>query len=247
MKRKINKTKLMYSVIRAMMFLLLVVNVVGFFIDKDDSQKSRDMFNAFQSLLMLLCTYVPGFIERTGKVSVPNVMSVVFICFCLAHFVIGEIGELYVKSKIFDSILHTLSGSMIAILGFSIIRLLNDSDKSDLKLSPLFVSIFVVCFSVSIGVLWEIVEFAADAVTGSNMQRYSHSVTREPFLGKAALFDTMKDLILDMIGAIVVAVISYLDMRNKKELTTIKWFIERKKELPVAIEEGMNVLNNDKK
>lgn len=229
------------------MLLLLVVNVVGFFIDKDDSQKSRDMFNAFQSFLMLLCTYVPGFIERTGKVSVPNVMSVVFICFCLAHFVIGEIGELYVKSKIFDSILHTLSGSMIAILGFSIIRLLNDSDKSDLKLSPLFVSIFVVCFSVSIGVLWEIVEFAADAVTGSNMQRYSHSVTREPFLGKAALFDTMKDLILDMIGAIVVAVISYLDMRNKKELTTIKWFIERKKELPVAIEEGMNVLNNDKK
>ena len=91
------------------------------------------MFNAFQSFLMLLCTYVPGFIERTGKVSVPNVMSVVFICFCLAHFVIGEIGELYVKSKIFDSILHTLSGSMIAILGFSIIRLLNDSDKSDLS------------------------------------------------------------------------------------------------------------------
>ena len=86
MKRKINKTKLMYSVIRAMMFLLLVVNVVGFFIDKDDSQKSRDMFNAFQSFLMLLCTYVPGFIERTGKVSVPNVMSVVFICFWKRQF-----------------------------------------------------------------------------------------------------------------------------------------------------------------
>ena len=47
-----------------------------------------------------------------------------------------------------------------------------------------------------------------------------------------------------MIGAIVVAVISYLDLRNKKELTTIKWFIEKKKELPVAIEDGMNVLNN---
>ena len=243
-KKRINKTKILYVTTRVVISLLLVFNVAAFFIDGDDSQKSRDLFNAAQSFLMLLCTFVPGFIERTGKVSVPNVMSVVFICFCLAHFVVGEIGEVYVKSKIFDSILHTLSGSMIAILGFSIIRLLNNSDKIDLKLSPLFISIFVVCFSVTVGVLWEIVEFGADAITGSNMQRYSHSVTREPFLGKDALFDTMKDLILDMIGALFVSVISYLDLKKRKTLTKIKWFIERRKDLPVVIKEELNVLNN---
>ena len=244
---KISKTKLMYIIVRVVIALLLIFNIVAFFIDEDDSQKGRAAFNAAQSFMMLVCTFVPGFIERTGKVSVPNVMSVVFICFCLAHFVVGEIGELYVRSKVFDSILHTLSGSMVAILGFSIIRLLNDSDKTDIKLDPLFVSIFVVCFSVTIGVLWEIVEFAADTFSGSNMQRYSDSVTREPFMGRAALFDTMKDLILDGIGALVVAVISFIDMRRKKELTTIKWFIEKKRDLPVAIEEEkLNVLNNEK-
>lgn len=244
--KKISKTKLLYTITRVVIALLFVFNVVGFIVDKDDSQKSRNLFNAAQSFMMLLCTYVPGFIERTGKVSVPNVMSIVFISFCLAHFVVGEIGELYVKSKIFDSILHTLSGSMIAILGFSIIRLLNDSDKADLKLSPLFISIFVVCFSITIGVLWEVVEFAADAITGSNMQRYSDSVTREPFLGRMALFDTMKDLMLDTIGALVIAVISYIDMKKRKTLTTIKWFIERKVDLPVAIkDENLQVLNID--
>ena len=244
--KKISKTKMLYIVTRCVISLLLVFNIIGFLIDKDDSQKSRAMFNAIQSLLMLLCTFVPGFIERTGKVSVPNVMSITFILFCLAHFVVGEIGELYIKSKIFDSILHTLSGSMIAILGFSIIRLLNNSEKVDLNLNPLFVSIFVVCFSVMIGVLWEVIEFAADAITGSNMQRYSDSITREPFLGRDALFDTMKDLMLDMIGALVVAVISYVDLKRKKELTTIRWFIEKKKELPVAIEENeLKVLNKN--
>lgn len=243
--RKISKTKLLYIVTRVAISLLFVVNVIGFIVGKDDSQKSRDLFNATQSFLMLLCTFVPGFIERTGKVSVPNVMSVTFICFCLAHFVVGEIGELYIKSKVFDSILHTLSGSMIAILGFSIIRLLNNSEKVDLKLNPLFVSIFVVCFSLSVGVLWECVEFLADAISGSNMQRYSDSVTREPFLGRAALFDTMKDLVLDMIGALVVAIISYLDLRKKKGHKAIKWFIE-KKQLPIVIEEeNLNVLNNE--
>lgn len=245
--KKISKTKLMYMIIRCIMTLLFAFNIIALFLDEDDSQKSRDAFNAVQSFLMLLCTFVPGFIERTGKVSVPNVMSVIFISFCLAHFVVGEIGELYVKSKIFDSILHTLSGSMIAILGFSIIRLLNNSEKVDLKLNPLFVSIFVVCFSITVGVLWEVVEFFADYITGSNMQRYSDSVTREPFLGREALFDTMKDLILDMIGAIVVATISYIDLKRKKEHTAIRWFIERKKELPVAIDEELNVLNVEEK
>lgn len=241
--RKISKVKLVYMAIRVSVLLLFLFNIIAFFVDKDDSQRSRAMFNAVQSILMYLCTFVPGFIERTGKVSVPNVMSFAFICFCLAHFVVGEIGELYIKSKIFDSILHTLSGSMIAILGFSIIRLLNDSEKVDLKLNPLFVSIFVVCFSITVGVAWEIVEFLADAITGSNMQRYSDSVTREPFLGRAAVFDTMKDLVLDAIGAVVIAVISYIDLKRKKEHTAIRWFIERKPALPVAIDSELNVLN----
>ena len=127
--KKINKTKMMYRIVRVSMLLLFIFNMIAIFIDEDDSQKSRAAFNAVQSILMLLCTYVPGFIEKTGKVSVPNVMSITFICFCLAHFVVGEIGELYIKSKTFDSILHTLSVSMIAILGFSIIRLLNNSEK----------------------------------------------------------------------------------------------------------------------
>ena len=241
--KKINKTKFMYGIIRIATLLLFVFNVIAMFIDEDDSQKSRAAFNAAQSFLMLLCTYVPGFVEKTGKVSVPNVMSITFICFCLAHFVVGEIGELYVRSKTFDSILHTLSGSMIAILGFSIIRLLNNSEKVDLKLNPLFVSIFIVCFSITVGVAWEIVEFAADALSGSNMQRYSDSVTREPFLGRDALFDTMKDLMLDAIGALVVAIISYIDLKRDKEHTIIKWFIEKKKELPSIISEGVNVLS----
>lgn len=242
-RKKLNKTKMIYMITRFCMLLLFVFNVLGFIIDKDDSQKSRDLFNAAQSLMMFLCTFVPGFIERTGKVSVPNVMSIIFILFCMAHFVVGEIGGIYVKSKVFDSILHTLSGSMIAILGFSIIRLLNDSDNVDLKLSPSFVAIFVVCFSVTVGVAWEIVEFLADALTGSNMQRYSDSVTREPFLGRMALFDTMKDLILDSIGAIVVAIISYVDLKKRKTHTAIKWFIEKRK-LPVAIDD---VSDNDLK
>ncbi len=249
-KKQISKTKLLYISVRIWICLLLIANVVGFIIDSDDSQRSRAMFNAAQSFMMLLCTYIPGFIERKGKVTVPNVMSSVFILFCLAHFIVGEVGELYIKSKVFDSVLHMLSGSMLAILGFSIIRGLNNWEKVDLKLNPLFISAFIVFFSVTVGVLWEIVEFVADAMVGSNMQRYSDSMTREPFLGREALFDTMKDLILDLAGAIIIAVISYIDLKKTKEHNVVKWFIEKKTELPIIIEEKtndeLNVLNEEK-
>ena len=225
--KKINKVKLFYWLIRVTVFLMFVANLIAFVVDEDDSQKSRAMFNAVQSFFMLLCTFVPGFVERTGKVCVPNCMSVAFVLFCMAHFVFGEIGELYVKSKFYDSVLHTLSGSMIAILSFSIIRILNNNEKIDLKLNPLFVAIFVVCFTVTVGVVWEIVEFAVDAISGSNMQRYSDSVTREPFMGKEAVFDTMKDLILDLIGSLVVAFVSYIDLKIKKRHVAVRWFIEK--------------------
>ena len=122
---------------------------------------------------------------------------------------------------------------------------MNNSEKVDLKLNPLFVSIFVVCFTITVGVAWEFFEFLSDAITGSNMQRYSDSVTREPFLGRDALFDTMKDLLLDAGGAILMAIISYIDLKKKKEHTAIKWFIEKRPQLPVKIEKKLNVLNVD--
>ena len=83
-------------------------------------------------------------------------------------------------------------------------------------LSPFFVAIFAVCFAVTIGVLCEVVEYFADEITGSNMQRYMNSATKEQFIGRAALKDTMKDLMLDTIGATIFAIIGYFALKHEK-------------------------------
>ena len=112
--------------------------------------------------------------------------------------------------------MHTFTGMMLAILAYSIINSLNDNTEG-LKLSPFFVAIFAICFTVTIGVLWEVVEFSLDALTGSNMQRYMNSITLEPFSGREALKDTMKDLILDTVGAVIIATIGYFVMKKKEK------------------------------
>jgi len=48
---------------------------------------------------------------------------------------------------------------------------LNRSHKFHSKLSPVFVALVSVCFSMTIGVLWEFIEFGADTMFKYDMQK----------------------------------------------------------------------------
>ena len=66
--------------------------------------------------------------------------------------------------------MHTLNGFLAAAIGFSLVDLLNRSDRVKFDLSPLFLSITAFCFSMTIGVLWEFFEFAMDQFFALDMQ-----------------------------------------------------------------------------
>ena len=67
--------------------------------------------------------------------------------------------------------LHTLNGFLAAAIGFSLVDLLNRSEKMVFNLSPLFTAIVAFCFSMTIGVLWEFFEFGMDQIIGYDMQK----------------------------------------------------------------------------
>lgn len=226
--KKIFHKDMLYKVLRVIIGILFVLNLVGIFLVNDHSQRSRLAFNAFQSLLFIIVSLIPGFIEKRGKLEIPDFMEIIFIIMCVCHFVLGEMMDFFIKYAWWDSMLHTFSGSMIAILGFSLVNSINNYNK-DMNIPAVLIAMFAICFSVTIGVLWEIVEFIVDALTGSNMQRYMHNITHVPFEGRRALLDTMKDLILDTIGACVVAVIGYIDIKHKKSAFD-SWTIRKQEE-----------------
>ena len=47
-------------------------------------------------------------------------------------------------------------------MGFSLVDLLNKSENVKVQLSPVYMALTAFCFSMTIGVLWEFFEFAAD-------------------------------------------------------------------------------------
>lgn len=209
------KVKITYIILRFIVGLLLIMNVIGLFIKHDDSQQSRLIFNTLQSLGFLIVSLIPYLLKKTIKIEIPNFMTIIFIIFCLCHFILGEIIDFYIKFIWWDSMLHTLSGSMLAIVAYSIVNMANQ-DNERLHLSPIFVSFFAICFTVTTGVFWEIFEFSIDSLTKTNMQRYLKSDTLVPLVGREALLDTMKDLILDTLGATLIAVIGYISLKTKK-------------------------------
>ena len=78
-------------------------------------------------------------------------------------------------------------------------------------LDTILIYIFVASFSLAAGAFWELCEYTTDDIFMTNNQQYMAStrgtiITKNdvPLVGHAALTDTMKDLALDLAGALVV-------------------------------------------
>lgn len=149
-----------------------------------------------------------------GWVAIPSYMLIPFVIFLYCAIFLGEVRMFYYRVQNWDTFLHFFSAGMLGSLAFSTISLLNQSDKVPMHLSPLFVAIFAFCFAVAVGALWEIYEYTFDGMLGLHMQKFMLEDGTQ-LIGRAALADTMKDIITDVCGAAAVAAVGYLAMKQE--------------------------------
>ena len=183
--------------------------------EQDVRVKSDYALMLLQCGLGMVVMLLPGILERKLKLVIPSGMLVAFAIFLFCGVYLGEVHYFYFRVPHWDTMLHTFSGFALGAVGLSIIGILNKSESVPISLSPAFVAIFAFCFAVTIGVIWEIYEFAVDAAAGLNMQKYMLE-SGEMLVGRGALMDTMKDLIVDALGALVISIIGYVSMKNKE-------------------------------
>lgn len=179
--------------------------------------KSDYVLMVLQCVLGAVVMFLPTLIERKFKIEIPGFMYIVFIIFLYGAIYLGEVRSFYYKIPNWDTILHTFSGAMLGAVGFVVVDILNKSEKVKLMLSPLFVSIFALCFAVTLGVLWEFYEYAFDGLLGLNMQKFALE-DGTPLLGREALQDTMEDLLVDAAGAFVIAAVGFANLKKKKAM-----------------------------
>lgn len=207
--------------------------------------------NMFLGILTLILFMIPKLIEQKLGVSIPAGLETVILIFIFSAEILGEINAFYVKIPVWDTILHTTNGFLMAAIGFALIDIFNRSEKFSIRMSPYFVAFFAFCFSMTVGVLWEFFEFSMDWFFQTDMQKdwilpaissvklnpdgandpvkvaiESVMINGEEWnLGgylDVGIVDTMKDLIVNFIGAVVFSVIGilYLKQRGKGRLAS---------------------------
>ncbi|PAY16133.1 hypothetical protein CKO51_28430 [Rhodopirellula sp. SM50] len=214
-----SKTNWFDFIQRCLVVFLRLVIVLGILLELLEAL----WMNAAIAIGILLLTFVPTHFANRIRVKIPPESEVMTVAFIFASLFLGEIRDYYIRFWWWDIALHTTSGGLLGILGLLLVYVLNETPRVDLHMRPGFVAFFAFCFALATGAIWEVFEFSMDQFFGMNMQK--------PMLGDpSGLTDTMIDLIVDALGALVVSIAGYLYLKHGNESIIdrgIQRFIER--------------------
>jgi len=166
--------------------------------------------SAVSAFLIFLLMFVPSVLKDRYRLYLPFALDFGMVVFIFLTLFLGEVGRFYDRIPLWDKFLHFQSGLLLGATGFVLVYILNEHKRLKLDLSPGFVAIFAVTFSLSIGAVWEMFEFAADSYFSQHIVNYSN--------WQANNADTMWDLIADGTGALIVSVTGYFWMYRHKRL-----------------------------
>lgn len=243
---KTNKlTFTVYVVLRAFVIAAMVLSCVR-----------GDYENLFFCALSLVLFLVPAFVEKNFGIDLPCALEIVILLFIFAAEILGEMGNYYMKVSYWDTMLHTINGFLCAAVGFAMVDILNRNEKIKFQLSPIFLAIVAFCFSMTIGVLWEFFEYFWDCFFQTDMQKDvfvdsissvllgdgtnkavvidniksvvvdGQSLSNEGYL-EIGLHDTMKDLLVNFVGAFVFCIIGFFYVKNRGKGKFAKQFIPK--------------------
>ena len=239
---------IVYVVLRLLVILMMILQIFN-----------RNYENVFLCILTLILLIIPSFIQINLKIELPTALEITILIFIFAAEILGEIQAYYLKFPFWDTVLHTVNGFLMAAIGFALVDILNRSKKFSIQLSPAFVAIVAFCFSMTIGVVWEFFECGMDQLFVLDMQKDTivhtiKSVMLDPTksnrpvgirdiqsvmvngqdLGLGGyldigLLDTMKDLFVNFIGAVVFSILGYFYVKKRGKGILAKRFIPRLK------------------
>ena len=233
-----------YLVLRLMVLATLVSSVIR-----------SEYESAFICLLVLVLFMLPFFIQQNFGIELPSTLEIIILLFIFAAEILGELECYFITFPYWDSMLHTTTGFLCAATGFALIDILNRNSRIKFELSPIYVALAAFCFSMTVGVLWEFFEFGMDRIFHMDMQKDTvvssitpvmldptnknipvtiDGITSVTVNGQElgfggyldiGLYDTMEDLFVNFIGAVVFSTIGYFYIKHRGKGKLAKAFI----------------------
>jgi len=203
----------------------------GTIISLFQSGDTERLLLAFGTLLFVL---LPEILERLLRCRINIAVYLTGVLYAMGSMM-GHCWKFYYTIPCWDKLLHLCGGVMFVILGIYLFERLSHG-----KANHVSAVIFALCFSLAISVVWEFVEYGADTFLGMDMQddtMVSHITSymlgsekgmtgsieniQSVVINGASLpvdgyidiglHDTMLDMLLESVGALVTCILLFID------------------------------------
>lgn len=155
---------------------------------------------AYVAVVTLAVSLAPVYVAKWANVRVPPSFIAALVMFIGGTLFLGEVFEFYERFWWWDVAMHGGSAIGFGLIGFVLVFMMFQGDR--FAAPHVAVAFFGFCFAVFIGTIWEIFEFAMDQTFGLNMQ-------------KSGLMDTMGDLIVNVVGALIGAAAGFAYLKGQ--------------------------------
>jgi uncharacterized membrane protein YjdF len=145
----------------------------------------------FGCALCILLSFTPSILKSDFKITLPWQLDFLISLALFLH-IGGGVLNLYTIIPGYDTLTHFVSSVLVGFMAFVIIYIL-DEHWEGLQMDVYVMAFFVVITAMAMGVVWELFEWSADLIFGSHEQW--------------GLNDTMKDLLVDTVAGIFIAII----------------------------------------
>ncbi len=243
-KYKMTKTTIF---IMSWVFLSMLYCVFKIIELKNNNQCNSYWFNMMQGAILIVALCIPLILFKVYHVVVPLKFEIPYQIALIAALLCGEMYDFFGMFTWWDSMLHFSTGVLLTILWIVVINTICKYHSPKVSLPKFFVVVSGICFTLGMGVVWEIAEFIMDSLIGTNMQHYLYSSgtfnAGEPLIGQAALRDTMKDLILAFSGSTLTCIVALITSKFKHDTIFEDTFVLIDKEI-ILNEKKINDLDD---
>lgn len=178
---------------RVMQILLVVIILIGVYVGNTGI--------IVNGLVGLLVTFLPAFLKKKHDL-VMDPALVLWITSAVFLHALGTVAlpgslSFYRTLSWWDHMTHALSSSVVAAGGYVAVRAL-DKYNDEIYLPRKFMFAFILVFVLAFGVIWELIEFGISGI--------ADILGSETVLTQYGLEDTMKDIVFNTAGGILVAI-----------------------------------------
>lgn len=182
---------------------IAVMLQVGIFLVIAGAIYRSEWLLAFNGTFVFALTFAPALIERRLQRQLPIELTLITTVFLYAAFALGEVRDFYEKYWWWDLALHGISALTVGVIGFLCIYVFYMTRR--INIAAGWIATISFALAVTVGTLWEVFEFLLDHYFAFNMQ-------------KSGLVDTMTDLIINAVGAVIAAAIGYFYVYGEDSL-----------------------------